>query len=121
MGRKRKVADLLKKAAQDTTSQTLHQFFSPGPSKKIMTGRDTTQPAEEAAADEEECRIMSQSAPCPVSEAECTVHVDVASSGCDLTLGLGDNVPLGTTASFERSEIFIRSQSSAIHRGVIYY
>ena len=81
MCRKRKAADLLKKAAQNTTSQTLHQFFSPGPSKKIMTGRDTTQPAEEAAADEEECRIMSQSAPCPVSEAECTVHVEVASSG----------------------------------------
>ena len=39
---------------------------------------------------------------CPVSEAQC--RVDVASSGCPM-LGLGD-VPLGTTASFERSKIF---------------
>ena len=51
------------KTLYNFTSQTLHQFFCPCPSKKIMTGRDTTQPAEEAAADEEECRIMSQSAP----------------------------------------------------------
>ena len=41
---------LLKKAAQDTTS--LHQFCGHGPLKKI-TCRDTAQPAEEAAADEE--------------------------------------------------------------------
>ena len=44
-----------KKAARDTTS--LLQFFGPCPSKKI-TGRDTAQPAEEAAADEEECRMI---------------------------------------------------------------
>ena len=83
---------------------------------KKITCRDTAQPAEEAAGDEEECRIMIQSVedtPCPVSEAEC--RVNVASSGCPmLGVGLGDNVPLGAliiaaTASFERSEIFIRS------------
>ena len=50
---------------------------------------------------------------CPVSEAECRVDVD--SSGCPM-LGLGDNVPLGTTASFERSEIFYQV---ALHVGVI--
>ena len=50
---------------------------------------------------------------CPVSEAECRVDVD--SSGCPM-LGLGDNVPLGTTASFERSEIFYQV---VLHVGVI--
>ena len=41
--------------------------------------------------------------------------MDVDSSGCPM-LGLGDNVPLGTTASFERSEVFYQV---VLHVGVI--
>ena len=43
--------------------------------------------------------------PCPVSEAECRVGVAIYSSrsGSPM-LGLGDNVPLGAKAFFERIE-----------------
>ena len=46
--------------------------------------------------------------------------MDVDSFGCPM-LGLGDNVPLGTTASFERSEIFLSGRATRrkfLHDGV---